>query len=261
MVSWLRWSRNQRAASTPMSSSRSSSSTSVPARFDICTRSPPSVRLTSCMITISKWSGSPPSSSQAIFIRLMWPWWSAPQTAIIRSYAARELVGVVGDVHREVGELAGRALEHAVLVVAVRGGAQPGGALGLVHAVEPLDHARHAGRAARARASSGPSAPAGARAMPCTPSRISSIPRCRQLLDVHVGGAVDRGGQLGHVVAVIAVLGRLLAARPGADRLAEAAHLSAGVVHVVLALHAVPGVLEDAAERVAVRAVARRTRR
>ena len=53
--------------------------------------------------------------------------------------AARELVGVVGDVHREVGELAGRAAQHAVLVVAVRRWCAARCALGLVDPVEPLE--------------------------------------------------------------------------------------------------------------------------
>ena len=37
----------------------------APARFDIFTRSPPSVRLTNCMITTSNRSGSPPSACHA----------------------------------------------------------------------------------------------------------------------------------------------------------------------------------------------------
>ena len=46
-------------------------SRSAPARLDIFTRWPPSLRLTSCMITISKRSGSPPSASQAARTRSM----------------------------------------------------------------------------------------------------------------------------------------------------------------------------------------------
>ncbi len=46
--------------------------------------------------------------------------------------AAVHLVAVVGDVGQEVGGRAGLADEHAVLVVAVVGGAQPHGAVGVV---------------------------------------------------------------------------------------------------------------------------------
>src|SRR3712207_8261231 len=56
---------------------------------------------------------------------------------------------------------------------------------------------------------------------------------------VHVGGALDPRREAGHVLALVAVLGRVLAARPRGDRLTEAAHLRAGVVDVVLALHVV----------------------
>ena len=62
----------------------------------------------------------------------------------------------------------------------------------------------------------------------------------------------------GDVVAVVAVLGRLLAAAHGLDRLAEAVHLAAGVVVVVLALDRVPGEREQPRDAVAVGAVARR---
>src|SRR3982751_6222954 len=67
-------------------------------------------------------------------------------------------------------------------------------------------------------------------------------------VEVHVGGAVDLGGELGDVLALVAVLGRLLAAGPGADGLREAAHLTALVVEVVLALDGVTGEREDAAQ-------------
>ena len=55
--------------------------------------------------------------------------------------AAGELVAVVGDVGQQVGGLAVGLDEHAVLVVAEVGAAQPDGAVGVV------DHAR--GRAGR----------------------------------------------------------------------------------------------------------------
>ena len=61
--------------------------------------------------------------------------------------------------------------------------------------------------------------------------------------------------ELDDVLAAIAVLGRLLAAANRLDGLPEALHLRAGVVVVVLALDPVPGELEQACDRVAVRAV------
>ena len=73
---------------------------------------------------------------------------------------------------------------------------------------------------------------------------------------IAVGGAGDLGGQLGHVLALIAVLGHLLVARPGLDRLAEQPDLAAGVIEVVLARDFVPVVLEDPRQRVAVGSVA-----
>src|SRR5213076_10865 len=78
----------------------------------------------------------------------------------------------------------------------------------------------------------------------------------RQLRRIRVRGALDARGQLADVVAEVAVLRRLLAAGPGADRLAEAEHLTALVVHVVLALHPVAGELDDPAKGVAVGRVA-----
>ncbi len=69
------------------------------------------------------------------------------------------------------------------------------------------------------------------------------------------GVAVDLR-ELGDVVAVVAVLGRLLAAAHRVDRRAEAVHLGAGVVVVVLALDRVTGEGEQPRDAVAVGAVA-----
>ena len=82
-----------------------------------------------------------------------------------------------------------------------------------------------------------------------------------RLCRVGVGPAVaftlaDRGRDLAHVVAVVAVLGKrhraageLLVA--GVRRLAQHLHLVAGVVHVVLALDGVTGGGEEARQRIA----------
>jgi len=79
-----------------------------------------------------------------------------------------------------------------------------------------------------------------------------------ELLGGPVRGVRDARGEVGDVVAVVAVLRRLLPAGTGADRLAEAPDLAAGVVDVVLALDGVAGELEHPRERVAVGGVAAR---
>ena len=69
------------------------------------------------------------------------------------------------------------------------------------------------------------------------------------------GVAVDLR-ELGDVVAVVAILRRLLAAAHRVDRGAEAVHLGAGIVVVVLALDRVTGEGEEPGDTVAVSAVA-----
>ena len=84
-------------------------------------------------------------------------------------------------------------------------------------------------------------------------ARIASVPRTLERVEVVRVGALGRelGGELGDVVARVAVLGRLLAAHPGRDRLGEQPHLGAGVVDVVLALDRLAGALEQPRQRVA----------
>jgi hypothetical protein len=67
----------------------------------------------------------------------------------------------------------------------------------------------------------------------------------RELVRVALGRAVDFGGELGDVVALVAALRRLLAAGARPDRLAEEPHLGPVVVDVVLALDRVAGELEQ----------------
>ena len=84
------------------------------------------------------------------------------------------------------------------------------------------------------------------------------MPRSAERLAV--GGVEPLGGdplgQLGHVLALVAVLGRLLAGHPGGDRVGEAADLAAGVVDVELALDLVADRLQQPHEGVAVGGVA-----
>ena len=111
---------NQRVASTPMRSISSSSVTKSPRRLDIFARPPPSTMWTNCRIGTSTRSGSSPSELRD---RLQ------PRDVAVVVGAehvdravepAQELVLLVGDVGREVRRRAGRAPEHAVLVVAER---------------------------------------------------------------------------------------------------------------------------------------------
>src|SRR5581483_11118203 len=71
-------------------------------------------------------------------------------------------------------------------------------------------------------------------------------------------GVARLGCELGDVLASVAVLRNGLAAAKRVDGRAEAVHLRAGIVVVVLALYLVPAELEEPRDRVAERAVARR---
>ena len=205
--------------------------------------------------------------------------------------AALELVLGVGDVGGEVRRLAGRALEDAVLVVAERRScaatARPrsgtDGPRSDSRSMPPLDGSGclRAARlvevgVARACERSG-STRSGARAARLAEEdvvldavgaqrRLDALEHqldadARELVGVHLGGARDLRGQLADVVALVAALGHLLAARPRADRLAELLDLRPGVVEVVLAHDVVAGEAEHARQRVAVGGVAPAGRR
>ena len=87
-------------------------------------------------------------------------------------------------------------------------------------------------------------------------SNMIRAPSAPSATAIALGGAVDLRGQLGDVVALIAALGRILAARPRPDRRAEQLDLGAGVVEVVLAVDRVAVEAQQARERVAVGGVA-----
>ena len=125
-----------------------------------------------------------------------------------------------------------------------------------------------AGSPARPRPGSGRPRAASARGTSCRTRRgsrasVVADPLDRQLharggrgLGVHVRRAGDLPGQLGDVLALVAVLGRLLAARAGHDRRAEPGDLPARVVEVVLALDLVALEAEQPQQGVAVGGVA-----
>ena len=99
--------------------------TNSPRRLDIDATSPPETRCTNWSKTISSTSGSPPSAAYAAVV-------VGTQDVDQAVVAAAALVLVVGDVDGEVGRLAARADQHAVLVVAEGLGAQPACTLGAV---------------------------------------------------------------------------------------------------------------------------------
>ncbi len=169
-----------------------------------------------------------------------------------------DLVQVVGDVASEVGPVAVRAAQHAVLVGAVRRRPEPERAVVLVH-IQPLERLLDLARLVQGALREElvhPHAEAVQGRAHALEHQLD--PPARHLLRLALGGALDALGQLAHVVPLVAVLRRLLAPRPRLDRLAEALHLAPGVVHVVLALHAVAGPLQDACQRITVGRVARR---
>ena len=176
--------------------------------------------------------------------------------------AAPDLVLVIGDVGGEVRRGAGRAHEHAVLVVAVLARAHPQRALGLVavtELLEDLECDRDRGRVAfvqRALEEVGVEVDAvgvqrRADALHDQRRRLAA-----ELLRARLGGVRDAGRELGDVVALIAVLGQRFIARAGAHGGAELRDLRAGVVEVVLAHDLVAGQFEQPRQRVAVGRVA-----
>ena len=253
-MSCERCSMKKRAASRRSASSRSSSVTKSPRRLDIDARSPRSTRLTNCMMMSSIASaGAPSAAKRGVHARDVAVVVGAPDVDQPVE-AALALVEVVGDVRRQVRGLAGRALEHAVLVVAVRGRAQPQRALGAV----ALAALRRAARRHAAPPTGRPSAASpprtrrrSRRRSRCIDARIRSsrscTPRSATTSTSSVAASGIRSASSSDVVALVAALGHRLAARARLDRLAEAAHLAAHVVDVELARDVVAAELAAAA--------------
>ena len=164
-----------------------------------------------------------------------------------RAVEVAQLVVHVGDVGGEVGRLAAGAQHDAVLVVAVGGGAHPGGAV-LDEGVDRLqglgdlllDHRL---------------------LLPRVDVDAEARERCLDRLQhVRHGVAVELR-QVVDVLADVAVLRGRLAATARVDRQAELLHLPARVVEVVLLDDVVAGEAQEARHRVAVGAVAGRADR
>src|SRR5207248_215618 len=148
--------------------------------------------------------------------------------------AALELVGEIDDVCGAVGRSASplrRADENAIVVVPVLRGRRPDRAVLLVR----VESRQELIEAALELALQGPGVEVDAKA----------VERSLDLLEHARDGILVTRGQLLHVRAVVAVLGRLLSAAPRLDRGAELLHLRAGVVVVVLALDLVAGELQQ----------------
>ena len=221
-VSWLRISMKKRVASTPMSSSRSSSRAKSPRRFDIRARSPPSTRLTICMIETSNASagraegddrGAHPVDVAVVV---------GAEHVDQQVEAALELVAVVGDVGGEVGRRAVGADQDPVLVVAELRGPQPDGALA----------ARRRGRGSRRSAIAFSIAPASwsarseaqvskldarplERLADPVEHQLDAEPRRAPRLEPGTVLGDDPLAELGHVVALVAALGDLGRRRSG----------------------------------------------
>ena len=133
--------------------------------------------------------------------------------------SARELVGVVGDVRREVRQLAGRAAQHAVLVVAGGRGAQPQRTVRLVDALElvqgPLHGSRLEQRALREEAIH-VHAEALERRLDLLQHQLD--PALGELVGIGVGGAGDALRQAGDVVALVLLRLARRGPAPGSPR-------------------------------------------
>src|SRR4029079_3280762 len=131
--------------------------------------------------------------------------------------------------------------DHAILLVSGGGGPGPHGAVLLI-AVNPRHQLRQ---------------PLRKLALERPRGEVDAGPLARRL-DTRQHGR-DRvaleGGELADVVALVAVLRRVLPASHRLYRRAEELHLRAGVVVVVLALDLAPAQLEQTLDRIADRAV------
>jgi hypothetical protein len=177
--------------------------------------------------------------------------------------AAAELLGHVADVRGEVGRLAVRADDHAILVVTEGGRTEPQRAVLLVDVAmlaQPIDRTVHpalrmesplAGPHVEAHAEAGETG-LDALADPCGRPATEDVRsvgiRCGRLGPHRVR---DLEREVAHVLAVIPVLGQGLVAPDREHACAEITNLGTCVVEVVLARHTLAAGLEDTSEQVA----------
>ena len=176
--------------------------------------------------------------------------------------AALELVPVVGDVGGQVGRFAVGADQDPVLVVAELGSAQPERVLAAVAVAALLELGERLLDLALAVevALGEPGVEADPEALEGGAHALEDELDGAHADRLGVGGVDPLGGdllgQVGDVLAAVAVLGRLPAGHPGRDREREALDLAAGVVDVVLAPDLVADRLEQPHQGVAVGGVA-----
>ena len=211
----------------------------------------------------SSTSGSPagyPSASMPDCIDFTWPWWSAPQMSMRCSQPALELVAVVREVVAEVGgsrrrtsPARGRA-GHRSRWCAARWRRR------LLEHVRPRlrRSSSTAATVARSRAACAPRTTCrsarrcdrGRRGRPATAAAVSPVARL-----LRRDGVAQLGPHpirhLDEVLALVAVLGRLLPAIAREQRRGEGVELGPGVVQVVLAVHLGALGREEVRDRVA----------
>ena len=146
--------------------------------------------------------------------------------------AARVLPANVRRVGREVARGTVRPDEHAILVVAVRARPRPQCPVGL----ERVQERDRFGDLGLCVALQGPAVEVDSEALE---RRLDALEHRRH-------GIAGKCGELGDVLAAVAVLGRLFAASDRLDRGVETLHLPPRVVVVVLALDLVAGEREQA---------------
>ena len=183
----------------------------------------------------------------------------SPPHVDLAGEATLALVLGVGDVRGEVSVLAGGADQHAVLVVAELARAQPQGALARVRAALLGEHRQRVPDGARiAFVQNALVLPVVERGDGEARQRLLHAPdhhrdrRSPQLAGIRSRRIGEARGELLDVVAAIAVLRDRLAAGERGDRLAQLAHLRAGVVDIELTRDLVAVEREHARERIAV---------
>ena len=165
--------------------------------------------------------------------------------------APGELLVVVGDVGEEVGGLGVALDDHPIGAVAEVSGAEPHRAVLLVDhgAVPQLAENLIHRSPANQRGLAGVEVEShvhGGQGLGLIPAGPLQPP------PAGVGASGHLGRPLGHIVAVVAVVGRLLPSAPGRQRGRVQVDLAAAVVHVELPGHPVAAVFQQPAQRVAV---------
>ena len=180
---------------------------------------------------------------------------------------ATELVAVVREVVAEIRRAAVAANEHTVALVAEVGGAQPAGAVVLVDEALRGQLREHVGDLAalvqRALGEPRVEVHTDAREVVLQALHDEAVAPLGRIVgrDVVTELGVQLRRHVDEVLALVPVLGRLDAAVPRVERVAELVELGAGIVQVVLAVHLRALRREQVRDRVAHRDPATTARR